>query len=354
MSGIATAIVGGAVISGVASSKAASKAAGATTAAAERGAEAQEEAARLGIEEQRRQFDLLQETLKPYIEAGNIQLEQFGPYQRAGEVQLRNLQDLRRATLGLFERQAPAIETLAEEGIALGRGQIPALEEFAAVGPEALRQQRALAGLAGPEAQRTAISQIEADPAFQALAQQGEEAILQRASATGGLRGGDVQAALAQFRPQLLNQFINQQYQRLGGLTSLGGAATEGLYTSGYGRGGAAAERLFTSGLGTTTGIAGQLMSAGLGSQELLARLGQASAAGQAAGATSLGANIANTLGQVGAAQAQAAGTIGAAQAAGALGQAQAISNVASSIPNALIMSRFLQPSGTMVLGGGF
>lgn len=321
MSGIATAIVGGAVISGVASSKAASKAAGATTAAAERGAEAQEEAARLGIEEQRRQFDLLQETLKPYIEAGNIQLEQFGPYQRAGEVQLKNLQDIRKETLGLYQ------------------GQIPGLEEFAAVGPEALRQQRALAGLAGPEAQQAAISQIERDPAFQALAQQGEEAILQRASATGGLRGGNVQAALAQFRPQLLNQFINQQYQRLGGLTSLGGAT---------------AERLFTSGLGTTTGIAGQLMSAGLGSQELLARLGQASAAGQAAGATSLGANIASTLGQVGAAQAQAAGTIGAAQAAGALGQAQAISNVASSIPSALIMSRFLQPSGTMVLGGGF
>jgi len=46
--------------------------------------------------------------------------------------------------------------------------------------------------------------------------------MLQQASATGGLRGGNIQAALAQFRPQLLQQLIEQRYGRLGGMTGLG------------------------------------------------------------------------------------------------------------------------------------
>jgi len=51
------------------------------------------------------------------------------------------------------------------------------------------------------------------------------EAILQNAAATGGLRGGNVQSALSRFRPEVLSSLINQQYQRLGGLTSLGQAS---------------------------------------------------------------------------------------------------------------------------------
>jgi hypothetical protein len=65
------------------------------------------------------------------------------------------------------------------------------------------------------------------------LAQQGEEAILQNASATGGLRGGNVQGALAQFRPALLNQFLEQQYTRLGDLTKVGQASAAGVGASG-------------------------------------------------------------------------------------------------------------------------
>ena len=57
---------------------------------------------------------------------------------------------------------------------------------------------------------------------FNQLAQQQENALLQNASATGGLRGGNIQAALAQFRPNLLNQMIQQQYNNLGGITTLG------------------------------------------------------------------------------------------------------------------------------------
>jgi hypothetical protein len=86
MSAIATAIVGGAFLSSVASSKAASKAASATTAAAELGAEAQEALLRLGIEEQRRQFDEITKILEPYVSAGQAALPGFAPFQEAGEL----------------------------------------------------------------------------------------------------------------------------------------------------------------------------------------------------------------------------------------------------------------------------
>jgi hypothetical protein len=96
------------------------------------------------------------------------------------------------------------------------------LAPYTQAGQPALQGMQNLIGLGGAEAQQQAIAGIEQSPLFQALTRQGEEAILQRASATGGLRGGNVQAALAQFRPQMLQQALEQQYSRLGGLTSLG------------------------------------------------------------------------------------------------------------------------------------
>ncbi len=102
------------------------------------------------------------------------------------------------------------------------------LEPYVTGGTKAFEQQQALVGVQGPEAQRAAIAALEQGPAFQALQQQGENALLQQASATGGLRGGNVQAALAQFRPQLLSQLIEQQYGQLGGLAKYGQASAAG------------------------------------------------------------------------------------------------------------------------------
>jgi hypothetical protein len=65
------------------------------------------------------------------------------------------------------------------------------------------------------------------------LVRSGEEAILAQAAATGGLRGGNVQRALSQYRPQVLSSLINQQYQRLGGLTQLGQASAAGQAAQG-------------------------------------------------------------------------------------------------------------------------
>lgn len=78
------------------------------------------------------------------------------------------------------------------------------------------------AGMTGTEAQQSAIQRISESPLLQELMSQGETGILQNAAATGGLRGGRTQAALAQFRPAMLQQEIDKQYARLQGISGLG------------------------------------------------------------------------------------------------------------------------------------
>lgn len=128
------------------------------------------------------------------------------------------------------------------------------LEPYVTGGTEAFKQQQALVGVQGPEAQRAAISAIEQGPAFEALTQQGENALLQRASATGGLRGGNVQAALAQFRPQILSQLIEQQYGQLGGLAKFGQASAAGTGAAAQETGANVAQLLAAQGAATAGG----------------------------------------------------------------------------------------------------
>lgn len=135
------------------------------------------------------------------------------------------------------ERAATTQAGAAEKGIAEQRRQFDALVElmtpYVTAGEGAISQQQALIGLQGPEAQQQAIAGFEESPLFQSLVKQGEQAILQQGAATGGLRGGNIQAALSQFRPQVLNSLIEQQYNRLGGLTSIGQSSAAGQGTSG-------------------------------------------------------------------------------------------------------------------------
>lgn len=70
--------------------------------------------------------------------------------------------------------------------------------------------------------QAAALAALESSPLFQSLVRNGEEAILQNASATGGLRGGDIKRDLADFRVDTLTQTIENQLNRLGGLTGAG------------------------------------------------------------------------------------------------------------------------------------
>ena len=147
------------------------------------------------------------------------------------------------------------------------------LDPYVTAGTDALGQQKALLGMSGVGAQRSAISALEQSPQMQALTQQGENAIRQNASATGGLRGGNIQAALAQFRPQILSSMIENQYSKLGGLTSIGQNAAAGVGNAGM----------------NTSNQVNQALG-NIGS----AQAGAALASGQAQ------AGFANTLGQVG------------------------------------------------------
>lgn len=205
MSGIATAIVGGSIITGMMASDA-------QESAAQTAAGAQTQSSAASIDETRRQFDLVQKLLEPYVGAG----------------------------------------------------------------ASALGAQQALLGLAGTEEQKKAISALETSPQFEALARQGETAMLQQASATGGLRGGNIQAALAQYRPQLLSQMIENQFSKLGTISGLGQASAAGT--------GAAAQ--------TAGGTIANLLQ-----QQGQAAAGAALASGQAQ--AQMWGNVGSSIGQV-------------------------------------------------------
>ena len=100
-------------------------------------------------------------------------------------------------------------------------------------GEQGLQGMMGMSGLLGPEQQAMMMAGVEDSPYFQSLVQQGEQGILQNASATGGLRGGNTQGALAQFRPAMLQQQIENKYNKLAGITGMGQATTVGGVAAG-------------------------------------------------------------------------------------------------------------------------
>lgn len=196
-------------------------------------ASAQSDASAASIAEQRRQFNEIQKMLAPFVQTGTSSISDLAPYIQ---------------------------------------GALPAYSNM-----------NALSGLRGDAAQQGIVDSISGSPLFKETFKQGEDAILQNASATGGLRGGNVQGALAQFRPQVLNDLINQQYSRWGGIA----------------------------------GIAPSLIQGMIG-------VGQSSAAQQA----NAGMNSANQISSL-------MGQQGAAQAGGILGQASGFGNALGGLSNA-------------------
>jgi hypothetical protein len=318
--GTATAITAGLAAGGIgASIYGQKKASSAAKSAADRAAAAQLKGQDAAIYEQRRQFDAMREILSPYINAGQPGLTQ--PYIGAGPGALQQMQRL--AGLGgeqarqqaLYAiQQSPQFTQLSDitnEKIdeynrtrdqlrksVKGENNLAAFDLATNAGVRDIQsqgyaQQQALLQPVlqdkqyeqmGIDQQRQAIQQIEQGPLYQELAKQGEEAILASASATGRRGSEGTQSALARYRPQLLNQLIEQQYARLGGLSNVGQAAAQNMLN-----------------------------------------LGQASAAGQAAGGIQSGNAIAGLLSSQGAAQAAGIQGAAAARAAGYTGIGNAI-----------------------------
>lgn len=164
---------------------------------------------------------------------------------------------------------ADAQRYAADAGISEQQRQFDALQKllapFAQTGTDALGSQRGLIGLDGPDAQRAAIAALQGSPQFTSALQAGNDNILANASATGGLRGGNTQAALAQFAPQLLAQAINDQYSRLGGMVSIGQNAAAMTGNAGMQSGQSIAELLQQRGAALAGGaLAGGAATAGM------------------------------------------------------------------------------------------
>lgn len=133
----------------------------------------------------------------------------------------------------------------AQAGIEEQRRQFDAVQQllnpFVTAGNSALTGQMDLLGRNGDDAQLKAIQALQASPQFTSMLRQGESSILANASATGGLRGGNTQAALMQFSPSLLAATINDQFGRLGQLSSLGQSSAAGVGNAGLQTGNAIA-----------------------------------------------------------------------------------------------------------------
>lgn len=108
-----------------------------------------------------------------------------------------------------------------------------ALAPYTQAGSGAIGAYQNLSGLGGQAAQQTAIDSIQNGAQFQAMNQQGQNAILQNSAATGGLRGGNTQAALAQFSPQLLQSLVQQTLGNYGNIAQLGQASAAGVGSGG-------------------------------------------------------------------------------------------------------------------------
>jgi hypothetical protein len=103
------------------------------------------------------------------------------------------------------------------------------LSPYMSAGDMAFMQQNDLLGINGQDAQKRAYGIMEQNPQFQTLMKQSENALLQNASATGGLRGGNTQEALAKLRPQLLNQVVQQQLSNLNNVSQTGLSVSQNL-----------------------------------------------------------------------------------------------------------------------------
>jgi hypothetical protein len=120
----------------------------------------------------------------------------------------------------------------ANAGIDESRRQFDTVRQLLApyviAGTDSLGGYRGLAGVDGPQAQQSAITALQGTPQFGNLVQQGENAILQNAAATGGLRGGNTQNSLANYRTNVLSGLIDQQLNRYGSLINTGQNAAAG------------------------------------------------------------------------------------------------------------------------------
>lgn len=122
-----------------------------------------------------------------------------------------------------------------------------------------------IAGLNGDDAQSSALAALRASPFYQMLYSSGEEAILANGSATGGLRGGNMQSSLARFGSDTFATAIDRELAILGGGIGIGQDAVGS--TGSFGAQSVADQNALRFG-GAEAVAQGQLTSGGIAAQQ--------------------------------------------------------------------------------------
>lgn len=129
-----------------------------------------------------------------------------------------------------------------------------------AAGTNALGQQMNLLGIGtgGAQGQQSAIDQLQQSPMYQSLYRNGQNAVLNNAAATGGLRGGNTQNSLANFGSDTLAQVIQAQLANLGGISNTGNASATNLGNQSQANANAQSQQYNAIGQSQAGGILGQ------------------------------------------------------------------------------------------------
>lgn len=215
---------------------------------------AQEKRALEGVEEQRRQFDITQQQLQPFVSTGVDALNQQRILLGLGALPAAQPQQQPQqpaqvlgggSGVGLFGLINKAFDRQQGEG-----GQL---------GPTALEGEFIPAGQLTPEEQQQqAFAAFGESPGQRFLRERGQRALLRNASAIGGLGGGNVRSALQQQGIGFAQQDFQNQLNRLAGLSGTGQQTGVNVGQLGAQAASGIAGGLQAAGLGRATGILGQ------------------------------------------------------------------------------------------------
>ena len=198
-------------------------------------ADTQAQATQSGINEQNYEFNTIQRLLKPYVDAGTTALTGYN---------------------GATGQYASTLQQLGN-----------------------------LTGANGSSAQSTALQGLTSNPMYTNAMQLGQQSILQNASATGGLRGGNTIASLGYLPSQVLSGVEQQQ---IGNLSSslMGAQGLAGLYG-----------QLVSTGQNAAAGTGNAGIQTGNNITSLLGQQGAALASGTVAGANAAAGSFNTILG---------------------------------------------------------
>lgn len=298
---VLAAIGGGSALAGgalVASTAAGVYGASQQSKAVKSAAQAQTDASSAAIAEQQRQFDINQSNLKPYLTAGQSALQSQMALLGLGGTPATPAAAAPAASAqpdyAAYVQNNPDLLAAYQSQTGLARGK--SIDQFGAehwAGPgqgenrpytpfgDPSAQTATAAptpgtpGVDAATAQQSAIDGLKNSPLYQSLYQNGQNTLLANASATGGLRGGNVQRSLANFGSDTLSSVIENQLSHLSGISGQGASTGATLGQLGAGTSGNISSLLVGQGQAQAGGILGSANANASGLSALLSGLGQ-------------------------------------------------------------------------------